>query len=190
MKNQNKMIWKIDILSVMAVLVLTGFVITTIINAFLKNNIIAILYLFFTALFVILIIPNLFTSLLKSQNLKNKYYHILHLFYSLMPFGLIYSHNSSYKIFLRFWVMMLSIITALIIYFALRENNSIDLDKLELSHIKFAGSTTILLGMLSMCENINIENYSFPLFISPLIVLEIVYKQLQFEKKVKETKTS
>ena len=175
---------KKDFLSLISVLLLFGIIITWIIILLEGDlKIVIILNIIFSTLLVLLIITTVFASLLTSKNLEKKYYHYLHFFYVLMPFVMIYLHNFlSIKCSL-FFFFALSIVISITIYCIEKRNNYAKLRKLEYSHHLFSCIATILFGIISIFLKTDIDSYTFPLFIGPLLVLEMVYRKLRFEKK-------
>ena len=176
------------------ILLSCGLIIITILYCFslLNKNIFTdtvneVLNIISILLFCVIIIP-LFFEILSSQNvLKKIFYFGLNSLYSLLPFALF----GQYKIFDNNLIILFSIITTIItaffLYHKIKIINIIHLQYLEYSNLFLTVSFTIIFSILGLFVK-GIETKMVLIYVSPLFILQILYKKIALDKYIQRIK--
>jgi hypothetical protein len=139
--------------------------------------------------FSVLIIPLFFVMLSEVKVLKIKYYYGLQLIYTFLPFGLFTQYTMLNNSYVTMISLTITLVISIFLYLKLKNINIVHFKYLSYSNFVLTSFFTIFFAMIGLLKN-GIETRLFLTCISPLLVLQIIYKKYQFKWEIMNAKPS
>jgi hypothetical protein len=142
---------------------------------------------FLCCITIILIIVNV----LNSDKVEKCYYHCFHVAFVFLPIATIGQYISLEKKWMIIVSFIISLFMAYCIYKKIQQANKMDIQYLKYSRLFLFAILTIFFSLVKLlCKEINFEIIHYLFFLSPLLMLQLVYEKIDLERKGKSCEPS